>query len=47
MNEQNRNWILNRDIQRELKPQFVSLQENALEKLKLGIISLEEMMGAI
>lgn len=46
-NEYNRNWILCRDRKREEKPQLVSLQENALEKVKLGIISLEEMIGVI
>ena len=43
----NRNWILCRDGRTETKPQLVSLQENALEKVKLGIISLEEMIGVI
>ena len=46
-NEYNRNWILCRDGRTETKPQLVSLQENALEKVKLGIISLEEMIGVI
>lgn len=47
VDDYNRNWILCRDTKKELKPHMISLDENVLNKIKSGIISLEEVIGEI